>query len=191
MNDTEELAALYAIKQKVDERYQELRSKLTAECEESGTERKALKIGGMKVGNFIIPQSKDEIAITDEKALESFALDNGFASERYEIAADYMDAVVKILKDQMEPDEFDKAVKKRVEMPVNWKGYLDIATIIEDDEVRKVAICKDTGEPVEGVTVINGKHQTGRPSKFDADAAVKAIRTLPTAQREYLLIGGE
>lgn len=127
MKPTEKLAILTALKKAVDDELKNVREIANEELldayEDIGAEKLALKVEGQKVGDFIISFSKESYEITDQNALNEFALDYGFGKEVFEIKPEkYNDAIAYI--GAIAPD----AVTKKVELSRDWeKGitYID------------------------------------------------------------------
>ena len=80
----EQLAVLTALQNIVKERLNEVRAQadedLLAAYDEDGVTKKALKVGGIKVGDYMVMLTKDEWAVTDAEAFNDFALMYGFAT---------------------------------------------------------------------------------------------------------------
>lgn len=115
MKITEELAILTAFKKAVDDRIKEVRSVANEELRDAyddmGYEKMALKIDGQKVGDFIISFTKEGYKITDESALNEFALDYGFANIYKTIKEDRFDEAVSFLA-SMAPEFIALKIKR-------------------------------------------------------------------------------
>ena len=89
----EQLAVLTALQNIVKERLNEVRAQadedLLAAYDEDGVTKKALKVGGIKVGDYMVMLTKDEWAVTDAEAFNDFALMYGFATYERGIKPEY------------------------------------------------------------------------------------------------------
>lgn len=127
MKPTEQLAVLTALKKAVDDRIKDIREvcneELLDDYEEDGVLKKALKVGGVKVGDFVVTMSKEGYVITDKEALNEFALDYGFASFYSEIDPEHMDDAISFVSSK-HPDW----VKLKIRLSDGWERgitYID------------------------------------------------------------------
>lgn len=142
---TEQVAVLTAlqkaVKAKLDEVRDEADSCLLAAYEEDGVVKKALKVGGVKVGDYIVVLTTDDWAVTDASAFEEFALAYGFASVESVIRPECMAAAVKLLR-EAEPELLCEEVKLSPE----WRKLLTNA--------GGIVTFLDSGEVVPGVVAL-------------------------------------
>lgn len=135
----EALAVLTALQKMVKERLDEAR----AEADEAmlraydvdGVSKKALKMGGAKVGDYTVVLSADEWEVTDRDALEDFALCNGFASVERAVRPEWRSRALDIVE-----AECPEAVEATVKLDSRWQAcvtnraglptYLDSGEII-------------------------------------------------------------
>lgn len=127
-----------AVKQKLDEVRTEADASMLESYEDDGVVKKALKVGGVKVGDYIVVLTADDWAVTNEAALEDFALCNGLAETRLSIKPECMAAAVKIVE---EIDPF--LLTEEVKLAPDWKKYLT--------NTGGVATFLDTNQAVPGV----------------------------------------
>lgn len=84
MNIEERIAVLTAIQKRAKEMLDELRPELNAralrEYEESGVQKRAIRVGGEKVADLVVPMSKEDYEIEDPEAFKAFAEDYGLGS---------------------------------------------------------------------------------------------------------------
>lgn len=122
-NVNEQLAMLTAlqkaVKAKLDEVRAEADESMLESYEDDGVVKKALKVGGVKVGDYIVVLTSDEWNVTDEDALEDFALCNGLAETHMAIKPECMPAAVKIIESV---DPF--LLSEEARMSPDWKKYL-------------------------------------------------------------------
>ncbi len=119
----EQLAVLTALQKAVKERLDVVRSEADASMlesyEDDGVVKKALKIGGVKVGDYLVVLTSDDWAVTDAEALEDFALTYGFATSKLFIKPECMDAAVKLIE---AADPF--MLCETVSLNKDWKSYV-------------------------------------------------------------------
>lgn len=146
MNLFEELAALTALQKAVGERVKAVRDEANAQLLGSygsmGVEKMALKMGGVKVGEFAIAFHKDWFEITDQAALDEFAIDYGFASERVGVKPEYVRMAIAALADVVE-DDVDDYLTREVVYERDWEKRLT--------DTAGVITYMDSGLPVPGV----------------------------------------
>lgn len=75
----EQLAVLTAMEKACSARIKEIRKELDGELLdayiEDGVQKVALRVGGAKVGDYMVPLSKPTFKVIDERAFSGFALD--------------------------------------------------------------------------------------------------------------------
>lgn len=138
----ESLAVLTALQKAVKERLDAVRAEadaaMLADYEADGVVRKALKVNGAKVGDYLVVMTADDWAVTDAGALEDFALTYGFARPVLSIRPECMAAAVKLVEGI---DPF--LLQEEVKLNADWKKLLT--------NTGGVATFLDSGEPVPGV----------------------------------------
>lgn len=119
----EQLAILTALQKAVKERLDAVRAEADATMlesyEDDGVVKKALKVGGVKVGDYIVVLTTDDWAVTDAEALQDFALAYGFAATKLEIKPECMDAAVKLIE---ATDPF--MLRETVTLNKDWKNFI-------------------------------------------------------------------
>lgn len=100
---SEQLAVLTALQKLVKERLDEVRStadhELLESYEDDGTTKRALKVGGIKVGDHMVVLTSGTWTVTDREAFEDFALAYGFATARKSVRPECMHRAVCLLED--------------------------------------------------------------------------------------------
>jgi hypothetical protein len=123
LNVNEQLAMLTALQKAVKAKLDEIRAEADATMlesyEDDGVVKKALKVGGVKVGDYIVVLTADDWAVTDAEALEDFALTYGFATSKLAIKPECMDAAVKLIE---ATDPF--MLCETVSLNKDWKNYI-------------------------------------------------------------------
>lgn len=124
MRPTEKLAILTAIKKAVDDQLKAVRSEADDELleayKENGVEKLALKVGGEKVGNFIIAFNKESYEIDNPEAFNEFALLNGFAKLTHAIKPEFMQQAVAMVEEQ-----YPEAIEEKFELNKDWDAYFE------------------------------------------------------------------
>lgn len=149
MRPYERLAVLTALEKAVKDAIRGTR----AECndmalesyEDDGVEKRALKVNGQKVGEFIVTFNAEGFEVTDREAFNDFALDYGFATVRRTIAPDMMESAIRALEGVFDPDVMEQAVVETVELHPDWEKALE--------NVGGVVQYMDSGLNVPGVRV--------------------------------------
>lgn len=123
MNGNEKLAVLTALKKLVNSEL----AKVREECDESlleayerdGVSKVALKVNGIKVGDFLITFNSNEWEVTDNESFSEFALDYGFATIEKSIKPEYMSRAIELLAED-EPD----GITETVRVDPKWIDYI-------------------------------------------------------------------
>ncbi len=108
-----------AVKAELDATRAEADASMLESYEDDGVVKKALKVGGVKVGDYIVVLTSDDWAVTDAEALQDFALTYGFASSKFSIKPECMAAAVKLIE---ATDPFMLA--ETVTLNKDWKSYV-------------------------------------------------------------------
>ena len=145
MRTTEKLALLTAlqkmVKSALDDTRAEANEELLEAFEEDGVTKKALRLGGVKVGDFIVVMSTGKWRITDSAAFLDFALTYGFAREIRSIKSEYLNEVLNHLE-----REFPEALEVTVEPDPKWENYVE--------NVAGTPTYLDSGEVVPGIEFV-------------------------------------
>lgn len=150
MNANEKLAVLTALKKAVDAQLKDVRAEADDGMREAylddGVEKKALKVGGQKVGELIVTFASDGFEVADKRAFEEFALDSGLATVKREIRPDMMESCIKALGSVFEPDVLEEAVLETVVLSPDWEkamnrccdavSYMDSGMVVPGVEYR-------------------------------------------------------
>ena len=123
MTATEQMAVLIALQKAVKARLDEVRAEadaeLLADYEDSGVTKRALKLGGIKVGDFIVALNQGVWTVTDEGAFLDFALSYGFASYATRIRPEWMYRAKEVLL-----EELPEAIEEYTELDRKWQDYI-------------------------------------------------------------------
>lgn len=123
MKADEKVAVLTALQKLVKNSLNEARAEADAELlrayEEEGVQKKALKLDGVKVGDYLVMLSSDVWQITDQGAFNDFALSNGLADIRKQIKPEYLSMAIKVLE-----REFPEVLQDEVVLSTKWKNAL-------------------------------------------------------------------
>lgn len=130
-------------------------------------ERKALKVGGMKVGDIVVTFNSEGFEITDRPLFEEFALDYGMAYERRTIRPDMMESVIKALEAEFPPEVLEQTVQTEVVLHPDWeKALVNVGGVVQ---------YMDSGMNVPGVAV---KPQTVQGTRVNKCAPQDVIPRL-------------
>lgn len=145
----EKLAVLTAMKKAVAKELDAVRKEcdelLLDAYEEDWVEKKALKVGGEKVGEFIVKFNPAGYDITDREAFEEFALDYGMATVKRTIRPEMTESVIRALENHFEDEVIEQAVKTEVVISKDWeKGMENIGGVVQ---------YMDSGMNVPGVSI--------------------------------------
>lgn len=175
---TEQLALLTALQKAVKARLDEVRAEADAEMrdafDEGGVTKRALSVGGVKVGDFIVVMESSEWAIADREALEDFTLAYGFATVRREVRPEYRARALEIVADAL-----PEAVAETVELDPKWQANVT--------NVGGIPFYLDSGAIVPGLSYV-GQRPRGTQVR-----GCKPESVLPIVQRlggvDRLLLG--
>lgn len=142
MKPTEQLAILTALKKAVDQRLKEVREVANEELldayDDLGAEKIALKVDGQKVGDFTITFTSEGYKVTDQDALNDFALDYGLAYFTPVIDPEQLEEAIMYLNEHR--PEF---VKTEIKLYQDW----DKAVYYVDGE----CVYQDSGMVIPGI----------------------------------------
>lgn len=166
---TEQLAVLTALQKAVKAKLDEVRTladvSLLDSYESDGVVKKALKVGGIKVGDFMVVLTADDFAVVDAAAFEDFALSYGFASVSSVIRPERMADAVAVLE-EVAPE----VLCEEVTLQGDWKKLLT--------NTGGVATFLDSGEPVLGVVVIPSRVKCTQVRGCKPEDVVPVVRAL-------------
>lgn len=134
----EALAVLTALQKMVKERLDEVRAEadeaMLRAYDADGVSKKALKVGGAKVGDYTVALAADEWEVTDRDALEDFALCNGFASIERAVRPEWRARALDIVE-----AECPEAVEATVRLDSHWQslvtGHAGLPTYLDSGEI--------------------------------------------------------
>lgn len=161
MNGNEKLAVLTALKKLINSEL----AKVREECDENlleayerdGVSKVALKVNGIKVGDFLITFNSNEWEVTDNESFSEFALDYGFATIEKSIKPEYMSRAIELLAEE-EPDGIAETVK----VDSKWADYVSPdGTYLESG--LKVPGISYTGKTVKNTQVLKCDPKTVAP----------------------------
>ncbi len=122
MKINEELAVLTALQKVVGSRLDAVRAEADAgmrqSYDEDGVTKKALKVGGAKVGDYIVTLTKGTWRVANAKEFEDFALSYGFARIDKSIRPEYMAMAIELLED------VEGALETKVTVDEKWPNFI-------------------------------------------------------------------
>lgn len=143
MRADERVAVLTAlqkmVKRALDEARAEADEALLAAYEEDGVQKKALKVAGVKVGDYLVILNKGEWAVADRAAFEDFALAYGMAEVKKAIRPEWAWRVIELCE-----RELPEAVCETVKVDPKWQDCIT--------NVAGVPTYLDSGMEVPGLT---------------------------------------
>ena len=123
MKLNEELAVLTALSKYVKARLDGVRAMADREMkkayDEDGVTKKALRVGGAKVGDYIVTLTKGTWRVKDKAAFEDFALTYGFARVNKAIRPEYMAMAIELMED------VEGAIAKTVTVDEKWPDFIE------------------------------------------------------------------
>lgn len=164
MRANEKVAVLTALKKMVGTELDKVRAEadeaMLEAYEDDGVTKKALKLGGVKVGDYIVVLNSGQWAVEDRAAFEDFALTYGFASMERTVKGGYMPRVIEILE-----QELPEAVAETVKVDPKWQDYVEnlAGTPMFLDSGEIVPGLKFTGQTVKGTQVRGCKPEDVAP----------------------------
>lgn len=123
MKPAEKVAVLTAlqkmVKAELDAARREADDDLLAAFDEDGVTKRALKIGGFKVGDHIVVLNSGQWSITDREAFEEFALTYGFATTERTIRPEWMARAADLVA-----EEDPAGIEESVKLDAKWQDYI-------------------------------------------------------------------
>lgn len=107
------------VKERLDEVRAEADAELLAAYEDDGVTKKALRLGGVKVGDFVVVMNSGSWAVEDEEAFEDFALSYGFAEEERGVLPEWRARALEVLE-----RELPEAISRTVKVSPKWQGLV-------------------------------------------------------------------
>lgn len=180
MKPSEKYAILKAVENAAKDQGKELREIIDEELydlyDNFGTVKTVLRVGEETVGEHIISFSSEGYEVTNQGALEEFALDYGFAEPKRTIKADKYEEAVKILE-AMAPELLETKIK----MSNDWdKGITYI-----DGECTYL----DSGMIIPGIKYVPRKPKNTTIRGCKPDKVLPAVKRL--GGLDQLLLEGE
>lgn len=173
----EQLAVLTALQKAVKERLTEVRAaadgKMLEAYREDGVTRKALLVGGTKVGDYIVLLTGEDWEIADSDAFIEFALSYGFATVERQIRPECMARAVSIIADE-EPELLREVTRLDPEWRRCIKASAGHATFL------------DSGEPVPGLEPVCQEVKGTQVRGCRPDEVLPALRSLGGIDRLLL-----
>lgn len=150
MNDITQLGVLKSLETLVKERMKEKRAEVDEQAKAAylseGITKRAIKLDGEKIGDYIVVQNKPSFEIMNQSEFEDFALTYGFASEKHFINPEYIERIVELVQEHFDPEEAEKAIRTNVEIDSNWRDFMT--------KTGEAVTFLDSGEIVPGVAYI-------------------------------------
>lgn len=161
LTPVEKLPVLIALEKAVKDEIKVIRREcddtLLEGYEDAGYEKRALKVGGQKVGEFTVTFNSEGFEIVNRPMFEEFALDYGMAYEKRTIRPDMMESAIKALEAYFPQDVIDQTVQTEVVLHPDWEKAME--------NVGGVVQYMDSGMNVPGVAVrpktVKGTRVTG------------------------------
>ena len=174
----EQLAVLTALQKAVKERLTEVRAaadgRMLEAYREEGVTRKALLLGGTKVGDYIVLFSGEDWEIVDPDAFIEFALSYGLATVERQIRPECMARAVSIIA-----DEAPELLCEVTRLDADWRRYIKPSA--------GHATFLDSGEPVPGLEPVRQEVKGTQVRGCKPDEVLPALRSLGGIDR--LLLG--
>lgn len=143
MKPAEKVAVLTAlqkmVKAELDVARREADDDLLAAFDEDGVTKRALKVGGFKVGDHIVVLNSGQWSISDREAFEEFALSYGFATVERTIRPEWMARAIDLVA-----EEDPAGIEEHVKLDPKWQDYVA--------NVAGTATYLDSGMAVPGLT---------------------------------------
>lgn len=163
-----------AVKAELDATRAEADASMLQSYEDDGVVKKALKVGGVKVGDYIVVLTSGDWRITDEEAFFDFALSYGIAYTESVIKPGAQVAAVRIIE-EARPELLDETVR----LNPKWKDFLT--------NTGGVATFLDSGEAVPGVEPVLPRVKCTQVRGCAPEDVVPQMRSLGGIDR--LLLG--
>ena len=155
MSDYEKLAVAHALAGAVKDVETEAREacnkSFLEDYDDSGVEKRALKVGGEKVGEFAVVYAKESFEVTDGSFME-FALANGLAHVKASLKPDAIPAVMAMIEEHVDPDALGDFIEESTVLNDDWDKFFEVRA----GEV----VMAGTNEVVPGITY-RPKHVKG------------------------------
>ena len=178
MRLNEELAVLTALQKMVKKRLDEVRAEADADLrtafDDDGVTKRALKLGGMRVGDHIVVLSSSQWEVEDRAAFEDFALTYGFADVAKAIKPECMAAAIGILEREM-----PEAIAETVKVDPKWEDYVE--------NVAGTPMFMDSGMTVPGVRFTGQKYKNTQVRGCNPEMVAPILQQLGGV--ETLLLG--
>lgn len=187
MNINEKLAVITTFEKLCKERAKEIRAEADEEFgqlyDEYGTEKMGLKLGGQKVGDFILTFNAEHFVVTDKAAFEEWCLDYGLATVRKSIRPGMMGSAIAVLEGAVEPESLRDYLTEEVVVEPEWEEKLV--------SVGGKVLFQDSGMEVPGVAFIPRTVKGTQVRGCKPDQVIPLIQALPGGVEALLLGGGE
>lgn len=136
LTPVEKLPVLIALEKAVKDEIKVIRRDCDAALldgyEADGYEKRALRVGGEKVGDFTVTFASEGYEITDREAFNDFALDYGLATIRRTIRPDMMESAIRALESEFTPEVLEQAVQTEVVLHPDWeKGLTNVCGVVQ------------------------------------------------------------
>ena len=154
MKLNEQVAVLTALQKMVKARLDEVRAEadeaLLADFAEDGVTKKALKLSGIKVGDYLVVLNSGKWAVTDTETFNDFALTYGFADVTRAIRPEYMNQAI-----EMMAKECPEAISESVKLDPKWENWVENVAGVPTfmDSGLTVPGIEYTGQTVKGTQV--------------------------------------
>lgn len=185
MKPHERLAALTAMEKALKDAIKEARAEangfLMDSYEDLGVEKMALRLGGEKVGEFVVTFNREGFEVTDSDAFGEFALDYGMADVRRTIRPEMMESAIRALEDVFEPEVLAQTVREEVVLRPDWEKAME--------NVDGVVQYMDSGMNVPGVRAVPKTVKGTMVRGCEPDKVFPILNAMPEGV-SGLLLGG-
>lgn len=178
MRLNEELAVLTALQKLVKKRLDEVRAEadadLRAAFDDDGVTKRALKLGGMRVGDHIVVLTSTKWTVEDKAAFEDFALTYGFATIEKSVRPERMAEAIGFLETEM-----PEAIAETVKVDPKWEDYVE--------NVAGTPMFMDSGMTVPGIRFTGQKYKNTQVRGCNPEMVAPILHQLGGV--EALLLG--
>lgn len=183
MTPLEQLAVLKAIGKVATDREKEVKAECDAEFfeqyDQMGIKKKELRLGGQKMGEYIINMAKPEFVVSNKEEFDDFALCNGLASVKRSIDPWMVEKVIGILEDHLDPEALSQFIHEEVEYNSDWQK----AMVLVDGEV----VLDGSNHIVPGVSYIGERPKNTQIRNFKPEIVISTVQRLGGV--DQLLLG--
>lgn len=187
MKTTERLAVITALEKAIKPAKDAVRAEAYEELmyayQTDGYEKQKLRVNGEDVGELILTKKPGRYVITDQEALNDFALGYGFGTIRHEIKPYMMEKAVEIIEGFVGGEFISEYVDTNVDLDPAWEATLT--------HVGDIVTFKDSGLMVPGVKYIPEYKAGMQVRGCDPLKVLPLVNSLDGVERILLEAGDE